>query len=116
MRELQRHKTRFEKYGITADQFHAMCAAQGGVCALCRRPPSKQFHVDHCHETGRVRGLLCHLCNTRLVVAVEQCGVEAVGRALAYLGTGYCVKPAAPNPSVISKPDGTDVAMLGPQD
>ena len=43
-----------------------MLAAQGGTCALCDATPESQrakyqtyFHVDHCHDTGRVRGLLC---------------------------------------------------------
>lgn len=50
------------KYGITIDQFDAMLAEQNGGCALCYRK-SERLHVDHDHETGRVRGLLCHQCN-----------------------------------------------------
>jgi Recombination endonuclease VII len=54
-------------YGITLDQFAAMLAEQGSVCAICKAdtPRGKgAWHVDHCHSTGRVRGLLCHDCNT----------------------------------------------------
>jgi Recombination endonuclease VII len=53
------------KYGITLEQFNQMLLDQGGVCALCNQAPAsgKCLHVDHCHQTGRVRGLLCHQCN-----------------------------------------------------
>jgi len=45
-----------------------MLVAQGGVCKLCRKPPKpgKILCADHCHETGKVRGLLCNTCNTAL--------------------------------------------------
>ncbi|SFN89800.1 Recombination endonuclease VII [Geodermatophilus obscurus] len=38
-----------------------MLAEQGGLCAICVKAPAE--HVDHCHETGRVRALLCSNCN-----------------------------------------------------
>lgn len=54
-------------YGITIDQYNAMLAAQGGGCALCGAEPKRRpLDVDHCHETGKVRGLLCNKCNTSL--------------------------------------------------
>ena len=52
------------RYGITAEQFDAMAAAQGGLCLLCRVRPPK--HVDHDHLTGKVRGLLCSGCTQGL--------------------------------------------------
>jgi len=52
------------KYGITLEQYDQMLEAQGGGCAICARAPGKQvLAVDHCHETGRVRALLCSGCN-----------------------------------------------------
>ncbi len=64
---------RLEKlYGITLEQYDAMFEAQGKVCAICgAKDPrrSGRFIVDHCHKTGRVRGLLCHPCNTLLGMA-----------------------------------------------
>jgi hypothetical protein len=63
------------RYGITQNQYDEMLAAQGGVCAICRGPNTqvdsrtgkvRRFHVDHDHETGTVRGLLCHFCNVVL--------------------------------------------------
>lgn len=58
------------KYGITQDDWDAMYVAQGGACAICRVPgrtgKSKKLSVDHCHATGRVRGLLCSICNSAI--------------------------------------------------
>ena len=53
------HLTR--RYGITAAEADLMLEAQGGLCAICRAAPAA--HVDHDHETGAVRALLCFDCN-----------------------------------------------------
>lgn len=55
-------------YGITIEQFEEMLEVQAGLCAICTEPmvPGKGTHVDHCHSTGRVRGLLCQHCNRGL--------------------------------------------------
>ena len=54
-------------YGITPEDYDALLTAQGGACAVCGGPPSRSsFDVDHCHTTGRVRGLLCSHCNKGL--------------------------------------------------
>jgi hypothetical protein len=56
-----------EKYGLTLEQYDEMLERQGGGCAICGKPPGDiALHVDHCHETGRVRGLLCFACNAGL--------------------------------------------------
>ena len=56
------------KFGITPEQYDEMLAAQGGGCAICHREPRPDIslHVDHDHETGRIRGLLCFRCNNSL--------------------------------------------------
>ena len=59
--ERERHLIR--KYGITQADYDAMFAAQGGCCAICERTQERAFDVDHDHDTGEVRGLLCTNCN-----------------------------------------------------
>jgi hypothetical protein len=53
------------KYGLTEEQFDAMVEAQGNRCAVCGSAPGfhGKLHVDHCHSTGKIRGLLCTQCN-----------------------------------------------------
>lgn len=72
-------------YGITLEEYDAMFEAQGGVCAICSKPPGWMFlDVDHCHVTDRVRGLLCRGCNHK-ISAFER-HPEWLERALSYLG------------------------------
>lgn len=49
-------------YGITLEKFEAMLRQQGGNCGICGEPMELP-HVDHCHETRTIRGLLCTHCN-----------------------------------------------------
>lgn len=52
------------KYGLTAVQFEDLLIIQGNRCAICRAEANgRTWHVDHCHKTGRVRGILCDTCN-----------------------------------------------------
>jgi hypothetical protein len=52
------------KYGLSESQFINMFKQQNGTCAICKKPDLKRLLcVDHCHTTGRVRGLLCYKCN-----------------------------------------------------
>lgn len=53
-----------QMYGLSLDDYNQMFIAQGGVCAVCLNPPvKKRLSVDHDHQTGKVRGLLCASCN-----------------------------------------------------
>lgn len=56
-----RHYHLKRRYGIGADEFDELVRQQGGACAICERPDPE--HVDHNHETGDVRGILCFNCN-----------------------------------------------------
>jgi hypothetical protein len=56
------------KYGISSEKFEEILEEQGKKCKICGCQESglRRFHVDHCHETGLIRGILCHGCNTGL--------------------------------------------------
>lgn len=53
------------KFGLSVADYNRMVKEQDGLCKICRQPSSRLV-VDHCHETGRVRGLLCAPCNSFL--------------------------------------------------
>lgn len=58
------------RYGTTPEEYQAKFDAQNGQCEICKcalePAPSVKTHLDHDHKTGRLRGLLCSKCNTRL--------------------------------------------------
>lgn len=86
-------KSRIEKqalrvksmYGISPEEYTAMHEKQGGKCAICGEVPTtlRALHVDHSHTTGKVRGLLCHGCNTGIGALKED--AEILSKALAYI-------------------------------
>jgi Recombination endonuclease VII len=55
---------RLKTYGMTQTEYALLLRKQGGVCGICKN--KRKLHVDHCHATGKVRGLLCAGCNTAL--------------------------------------------------
>lgn len=54
------------KYGITIKERNALLRRQGYRCAGCRKPKHGHWHTDHCHGSGKVRGVLCRPCNLAL--------------------------------------------------
>ena len=68
--ELNRRSDLKKKYGLTTDEYQSLCSSQGNVCAICGMPQNSKrgpnLSVDHCHETGKIRALLCVKCNTGL--------------------------------------------------
>jgi len=56
------------RYGITLEEYERLVEAQSGACAICSAKHSKErpLNVDHCHSTGKIRGLLCASCNPGL--------------------------------------------------
>jgi hypothetical protein len=71
-RKLNRERMVFSKYGLTPAELDALIEKQAGRCAICDGPPNgpgNRLHIDHCHETGRIRGLLCGKCNTMIGLA-----------------------------------------------
>lgn len=74
--QIKRHAySILRKYGLSAEEYELLLKAQGGVCAICGRPPEevgtgrvKHLAVDHDHAKGGViRGLLCSYCNYRIL-------------------------------------------------
>jgi hypothetical protein len=62
-------RSRKRRYGISESDFKSMLEKQGHKCACCGgdKPTTKWgWHVDHCHATGKVRGILCHHCNVAI--------------------------------------------------
>jgi hypothetical protein len=66
-RVAQPNADRLRDHGLTDAEYDALLASQGGLCAICRGGfGSPGDRIDHDHDTGRVRGLLCHNCNVAL--------------------------------------------------
>ncbi len=64
--EYNRNSNLKKKYGITLEAWNEMFLEQGSVCAICAtsNPRGSNWHTDHCHVTGKIRGILCGWCNT----------------------------------------------------
>lgn len=73
------------KFGLSDAEYAAMLAEQGGVCAICGGECATGWRlaVDHCHQTGQIRGLLCGRCN-RAIGQMED-DPELLGAAANYL-------------------------------
>lgn len=79
----QKRNAALKKYGLTLVEFEEMLKRQEGKCAICGKTPKENLCVDHCHRTGKVRGLLCRACNR----SIGQLGdtEEALMKAVHYL-------------------------------
>ena len=77
-----------KKYGLTRETWDAMIIAQNGLCGICANPMVKHREpcIDHCHDTGKVRGLLCVSCN--LGLGKFEDSTEILSRAILYLTKG----------------------------
>ena len=80
-----------KRYGISSKDYQELLEKQDYCCAICGNTPEEgrgntsKLNVDHCHETGKIRGLLCHKCNTGLGLLGDT--KEGLLKALNYLGT-----------------------------
>jgi len=57
---------RFAKYGLKKEDYHIMLINQNNKCAICKSELNNEVTIDHCHESGKVRGILCGKCNKGL--------------------------------------------------
>ena len=85
-----RQRALWTLYRITEDEYNSILKFQGGVCAGCGESPhGRNLAVDHDHKTGRIRGLLCWLCNRAIGILRDN------ARAATRLGA-YLTAPTAP--------------------
>lgn len=81
------------RYGMSAEEYAMLCEAQDHRCLICGCDPHTEYahlhekaqrlNVEHCHESGRFRGLVCQRCNKHLAFAGDR--PEILRRLLAYM-------------------------------
>lgn len=71
------------RYGMSVGEYNELHDRQDGKCAICKQSGMERLHVDHCHETGAIRGLLCWRCNTTLGKVEDS--VELLASMINYL-------------------------------
>ena len=62
-------------YGITPKEWEELFLSQNSCCAICGNQDSNQWHTDHCHTTGKIRGILCRTCNPGLGLFKEDADI-----------------------------------------
>lgn len=87
-----RKRNLMSKYELTQEKYMEILESQGDVCGICGSPDSRWktspwLHVDHDHETGVVRGMLCHPCNI-MIGALESIGLENLEKVAAWVEKG----------------------------
>ena len=73
-------------YGITEEQYFFLLEIQNHSCAICKKPHNemvREIHIDHCHNSGKIRGLLCNDCNNGLGKLKDS--VNLINKAIHYL-------------------------------
>lgn len=84
--EISRRSKLKSTFGLTLEAYDELLAKQDNGCGICGRSRSddgRRLAVDHCHNTGRVRGLLCSACNLALGMFGDD--IEMLKRAVVYL-------------------------------
>lgn len=73
------------RYGLTLEDYEDLLQEQNGGCAICEASPpeNRRLSVDHCHKTGKIRGLLCNKCNCCLGMVDDN--IDRLFDAIAYL-------------------------------
>ncbi len=73
-----------QKYGVTQEQYEGLRKMQRNKCGICRTSfDETEPHLDHCHDTGKVRGLLCANCNTG--IGLFKHNAKRMEKAIAYV-------------------------------
>lgn len=78
-------KRRLRRYNISELEYNQLFTNQRFCCAICgtQSPTTKSWHLDHCHKTGKVRGILCHHCNLMLGNAKDN--LQTLEKGILYL-------------------------------
>jgi hypothetical protein len=74
---------RFKRYGITKENYQKMVIEQKNKCLICEE--EKPLVIDHCHNSNKVRGLLCHSCNKGLGCFYDN--IKSLKKAIQYVST-----------------------------
>ena len=85
-RHLKYYKTshRRKYYNLEPHEYNKLMEDSNNLCMICKSPPrSRSLHIDHDHKTGKVRGLLCHGCNTAIGLMKDD--VNILTKAIEYL-------------------------------
>lgn len=89
--EIHRRSKLKTLFGISEEDYEQLLVKQNGACAICEESAfsdmTKRLSIDHCHTTGKVRGLLCGRCNRGLGLFKDSSGTML--RAVAYLESHY---------------------------
>lgn len=79
-----------KKYGITIEEYRSMLISRNNLCAICNQPEKRmlgdepqRLAIDHCHTTGKVRGLLCNQCNS--MIGMVEDNIVRLQKAIEYL-------------------------------
>lgn len=86
IKEIQRNTKYKLNYGITTADFEKLYSSQGEKCEICKKSTDKistNMCVDHDHDTGKVRGILCRKCNSALGLFTDN--EEILENAISYL-------------------------------
>lgn len=88
-----KHSILKHKFGIYIDDYYHMLREQNETCAICKQPETvrnnwsptgvRSLSIDHCHTSGKIRGLLCYRCNMMLGYAKDN--AETLSIAIEYL-------------------------------
>lgn len=85
--DAERNRDYKRNYGITLEDYNKMLQEQQNSCAICGIESSLaskgKLFVDHCHTTNKIRGLLCHHCNTMLGLAKDN--IDVLQKSIEYL-------------------------------
>lgn len=88
-REYSRHRSfkhNLKKHGLTIEQYDILWKTQNCCCLICKTDKvntNRGWHLDHCHTTGKIRGILCVNCNVMLGLARDR--IDVLESAIIYL-------------------------------